>query len=537
MGTLPTFQTEFSIPITLGGYSNASEVQVQTAFQCAVALKDLIHPYLLRRLKKDVLLDLPNKNEHVLFCQLTEIQRKVYENFLDSEEVQSILDGKRNVLYGIDILRKICNHPDLLHRNDIEKEEDYGDIEKSGKLKVLAQLLSLWKEQKHRVLIFVQTVQMLEIIEPFIIESNYTYYRMDGTTNIKQRIPLVDDFNKNDSIFVFLLSTKVGGLGLNLVGADRVVIFDPDWNPSTDIQARERAWRIGQTREVVIYRLMTAGTIEEKIYHRQIFKQFLTNKILQDPRQRRFFTSGHLHDLFSLSGSKDKSETEELVERNLNHVKDNIVLQVDDLMEIEDQSKNKKSNDEEIDSSHDNSTNSNEEEEKKSETFILKKLIDGEDVIQGIISHDSLLQHSYDKSLVKKEANRVAQQAVEALRNSWEACKRNNPLSSPTWTGQSGKRFGSEKANTFGLSSASLLKSSPSTQLQEVKQTQTNQLLQTLHKFFLSHGGKSSSDLIVTHFKNKLNQSETTLFRTMLKQIATLDKKEGMWNLKPEFLD
>lgn len=97
-----------------------------------------------------------------------------------------------------------------------------------------------------------------------------------------------------------MCTTRVGGLGVNLTGADRVVIYDPDWNPATDTQARERAWRIGQTNQVTIYRLVTSGTIEEKIYHRQIFKQFLTNKVLKDPKQRRFFKSNDLYELFTL---------------------------------------------------------------------------------------------------------------------------------------------------------------------------------------------------------------------------------------------
>src|SRR5205814_7000923 len=113
-----------------------------------------------------------------------------------------------------------------------------------------------------------------------------------------------NEFNTDPNLHVFLLTTKVGGLGVNLTGADRVIIFDPDWNPSTDQQARERAWRLGQKRDVEIYRLMTAGTIEEKIYHRQIFKQFLTNMILKDPKQRRFSKMNDLHDLFSLAGSE-----------------------------------------------------------------------------------------------------------------------------------------------------------------------------------------------------------------------------------------
>ena len=120
---------------------------------------------------------------------------------------------------------------------------------------------------------------------------------------------MVDEFNTNPDLHVFLLTTKVGGLGINLTGADRVIIYDPDWNPSTDLQARERAWRLGQKREVTIYRLMTAGTIEEKIYHRQIFKQFLTNKILRDPKQRQTFHLNDLHDLFTLGNEDEPTET------------------------------------------------------------------------------------------------------------------------------------------------------------------------------------------------------------------------------------
>merc|ERR1719414_1066751 len=134
--------------------------------------------------------------------------------------------------------------------------------------------------------------------------------KMDGQTSIGSRQNLIKKFNENPDIFVFLLTTKVGGLGVNLTGADRVVIFDPDWNPSTDTQARERAWRIGQEKQVTIYRLMTSGTIEEKIYHRQIFKQYLVNRVLKDPKQRRFFKSNDLFELFTLTEATSESNTE-----------------------------------------------------------------------------------------------------------------------------------------------------------------------------------------------------------------------------------
>src|SRR5271155_3010630 len=154
---------------------------------------------------------------------------------------------------------------------------------------------------------------MLDILEKYIRSmQGMKYRRMDGNTPIQHRQNMVDEFNNDPNLHVFLLTTKVGGLGINLTGADRVIIFDPDWNPSTDQQARERAWRLGQKREVEIYRLMTAGTIEEKIYHRQIFKQFLTNKILKDPKQRQTFHLSDLHDLFSLGNEGEPTETSTL---------------------------------------------------------------------------------------------------------------------------------------------------------------------------------------------------------------------------------
>ncbi|XP_023266383.1 DNA excision repair protein ERCC-6 isoform X2 [Seriola lalandi dorsalis] len=322
LGTLPVFMEQFSVPITMGGYSNASPVQVQTAFKCACVLRDTINPYLLRRMKADVKanLSLPDKNEQVLFCRLTEEQRQVYQSFLDSKEVYQILNGDMQVFSGLIALRKICNHPDLLSggprmlrgipEDQLTEEEHFGFWKRSGKLIVVDSLLRLWFKQGHRVLLFTQSRQMMDILEVFTRENNYTYLKMDGTTPIASRQPLIARYNEDRSIFIFLLTTKVGGLGVNLTGANRVIIYDPDWNPSTDTQARERAWRIGQKQQVTIYRLLTAGTIEEKIYHRQIFKQFLTNRVLKDPKQRRFFKSNDIYELFTLSDPDGAHGTE-----------------------------------------------------------------------------------------------------------------------------------------------------------------------------------------------------------------------------------
>lgn len=201
-----------------------------------MVLRDLIMPYLLRRMKADVNAQLPKKTEHVLFCSLTSEQVSAYRAFLASTDVEQILDGHRNSLYGIDVMRKICNHPDLLERDHAFNDPDYGNPERSGKMKVVAQVLNVWKEQGHRVLLFTQTQQMLNIFENFLTTSGHIYRRMDGLTPVKQRMALIDEFNDSSEIFIFILTTKVGGLGTNLTGANRVIIYDPDWNPSTDMQ-------------------------------------------------------------------------------------------------------------------------------------------------------------------------------------------------------------------------------------------------------------------------------------------------------------
>ncbi|XP_061857318.1 DNA excision repair protein ERCC-6 [Colius striatus] len=322
LGTLPVFMEQFSIPITMGGYCNASPVQVKTAYKCACVLRDTINPYLLRRMKADVKmsLSLPSKNEQVLFCRLTDEQRQVYQNFISSKEVYQILNGDMQIFSGLVALRKICNHPDLFSggprilkdvpETEMEEADQFGYWKRSGKMIVVESLLKIWHKQGHRVLFFTQSRQMLQILEVFVRDRNYSYLRMDGTTTIASRQPLITRYNEDKSIFIFLLTTRVGGIGVNLTGADRVIIYDPDWNPSTDTQARERAWRIGQKKQVTVYRLLTAGTIEEKIYHRQIFKQFLTNRVLKDPKQRRFFKSNDLYELFTLSSPDVSQGTE-----------------------------------------------------------------------------------------------------------------------------------------------------------------------------------------------------------------------------------
>ncbi|XP_052170054.1 LOW QUALITY PROTEIN: protein CHROMATIN REMODELING 8 [Diospyros lotus] len=462
LGVLPVFEAEFSVPISVGGYANASPLQVSTAYRCAVVLRDLIMPYLLRRMKVDVNAQLPKKTEHVLFCSLTAEQRSVYRAFLASSEVEQIIDGSRNSLSGIDVMRKICNHPDLLEREYSHQNPDYGNLERSGKMKVVAQVLEVWKEQGHRVLLFTQTQQMLDILQNFLISGGYNYRRMDGMTPVQQRMALIDEFNNSDDIFVFILTTRVGGLGTNLTGANRVIIFDPDWNPSTDMQARERAWRIGQTRDVTVYRLITRGTIEEKVYHRQIYKHFLTNKILKNPQQRRFFKARDLKDLFTLNDDKDSGSTET----------SNIFSQLPGEVNFfgiqqdsQDGQKSVKMASENADASINQENNSDFEPSKRKgkqkanqsdggddeETNILRSLFDAHG-IHSAVNHDVIINaHDEEKVRLEEQAAQVAHRAAEALRES-RILRSRESISIPTWTGKAGaagapssvrKKFGS----------------------------------------------------------------------------------------------
>ncbi|KOO22805.1 DNA excision repair protein ercc-6 [Chrysochromulina tobinii] len=336
LGTLPMFEEQFALPISQGAYANASNFKVQAAFQCSLVLRDLIRPYLLRRTKVDVQLPLPSKSEQVLFCQLTEEQRDVYERFLRTDLVQKVLQGRANAFAALSSLLKVCNHPHLLtwlRDDDDDLHGDgfslkhgggvaaaalgpsradgathYGDWKLSGKMVVMRQILLTWQQRGDRALIFCQTKQMLDIVQGHVLGAGYTFRRLDGSTPVGVRLQLIDEFNSDDSIFLFLLTTRAGGLGINLTGANRVLLVDPDWNPANDMQARERAHRMGQKRAVTIYRLVTSGTLEEKVYQRQIFKQFLSSNVLTDPKQmKRVFKPRDLRDLLAPPATMDSS--------------------------------------------------------------------------------------------------------------------------------------------------------------------------------------------------------------------------------------
>ena len=591
LGTLVNFRNQFEIPIKQGGYANASNLQVETAMKCAETLKDTISPYLLQRFKVDVAADLPKKSERVLFCKLTKLQRDAYEYFLASEEMNSILKGKRQALYGVDILRKICNHPDLVEHKTLSKKAgyNYGNGVKSGKMQVVKALLEIWKRNGHKTLLFAQHRIMLDILESFVRGiGGFKYRRMDGNTSIKDRQDLVDEFNKDPELHVFLLTTKVGGLGVNLTGADRVIIYDPDWNPSTDVQARERAWRLGQKREVEIYRLMTAGTIEEKIYHRQIFKQFLTNKILRDPKQRQTFQLRDLHDLFTLGDSQDgQTETGSIfkgTEVQLSGSKQAPSLRQEQSLPTPPEETEKEHNAKAmhdivgISRLEDYRGNQDEEQAKAAEDGDgdgargrddrMLSSIFARTGVQSALEHDAIINGKKvvqaDPQIIAREARKVAAQAARELQKAGQLA-RTIPVGVPTWTGQVGTagrpdertmssrgRGGMGRGGRGGPSSASVLanlqsrqigqQSSPSSSRASTpsrQQPKGKDFLVLIRDYLLAQGGQAYTQMLIDHFNRYCGTPQRTAeFKEMLKAIAMLEKggrARGKWVLREEY--
>ncbi|KAF7683479.1 DNA repair and recombination protein RAD26 [Astathelohania contejeani] len=306
LGSYSSFLEEFEDPIRQGGYKRASDSAVEEGYRANIHLRSIISPYIKRRLKSQVASQLPSKSDKVVFCPLTEIQVKMYEQCIDSDCIFDILQGKRNIFQGIDLLRKICNHPYLTTRNSSYLTEEK-IVNSCGKMLVLKKLLKKWKKEGKKAIIFTQTINILNIIEKFLNYQSYKYERIDGSVTLKQRTTAMLNFNTNPEIFIFLATTKTGGLGVNLVGGNRVIIYDPDWNPTTDNQAKERVWRYGQVNDVEIYRFISSNTIEEKIYQKQIFKNVLSKKILLTPKISRFFEKSDIIDLFTYINEKDNT--------------------------------------------------------------------------------------------------------------------------------------------------------------------------------------------------------------------------------------
>ncbi|EAN34043.2 SNF2 family protein [Theileria parva strain Muguga] len=338
LGDVNSFRRNFANPILIGREPYATPAEQQKASERLAELSNITNQFVLRRTNALLAKVLPPKIILNVFCNLTDVQKDIYKSFVTSRRWKNIMNQDTVVsraLSAIQSLMKLCNHPFLLKRGGVMSSPDVDslllDIENatksskykccrcdlSGKFLVLYRLLyQIRRHGNDRVVIISNYTQTLDLFERLCKECNYPFERLDGTTSIKKRHKLVTTFNDpNSNSFIFLLSSKAGGCGINLIGANRLVLFDPDWNPANDKQALARVWRDGQTKVCYIYRFFSTGTIEEKIYQRQICKDGLSSMLVTD----------------GINELKDSLSGEYL--KNLFEYKENIISDTHDLIE------------------------------------------------------------------------------------------------------------------------------------------------------------------------------------------------------------
>ncbi|XP_046829454.1 TATA-binding protein-associated factor 172 [Vespa crabro] len=361
LGSEKQFAAKYSRPILACREPKAGPKEQEAGALAMEALHRQVLPFLLRRNKEDVLQDLPPKITQDYYCDLSPLQRNLYEDFRTRHSAAFITNVScasasdphgGHVFEAIRYLRNVCNHPKLVLSpkhplyqtvcNTLKQQQTtLADIEHGAKLPALKQLLldcGIGQSQQsrnssasttsdnqhtqqqlvsqHRVLIFCQLKAMLDIVEKDLLRTHLptvTYLRLDGSVPATQRHSVVARFNADPSIDVLLLTTQVGGLGLNLTGADTVIFVEHDWNPMKDLQAMDRAHRIGQKKVVNVYRLITRSTVEEKIMGLQKFKLLTANTVIStENASLETMATDQLLDLFSLDNGKGKkSESQE----------------------------------------------------------------------------------------------------------------------------------------------------------------------------------------------------------------------------------
>ncbi|XP_010487852.1 PREDICTED: protein CHROMATIN REMODELING 25 [Camelina sativa] len=339
LGDAAHFRHYYEAPIICGREPIATEEEKNLAADRSAELSSKVNQFILRRTNALLSNHLPPKIIEVVCCKMTTLQSTLYNHFISSKNLKRALADnakQTKVLAYITALKKLCNHPKLIYdtikssspgtvgfencleffpaemfsgRSGAWTGGDGAWVELSGKMHVLSRLLAnLRRKTDDRIVLVSNYTQTLDLFAQLCRERRYPFLRLDGSTTISKRQKLVNQLNDpTKDEFAFLLSSKAGGCGLNLIGANRLVLFDPDWNPANDKQAAARVWRDGQKKRVYVYRFLSTGTIEEKVYQRQMSKEGL-QKVIQheqtdnSTRQGNLLSTEDLRDLFSFHG-------------------------------------------------------------------------------------------------------------------------------------------------------------------------------------------------------------------------------------------
>jgi len=323
-----TFEQWFNAPFAITG--EKVELNEEETILIIRRLHKVLRPFLLRRLKKDVESQLPDKVEYIIKCEMSGLQRALYTHMQEKgvmltnePKKEGKGGGAKALMNTIMQLRKLCNHPFMFQHIEESYARHIGmhtdtvvgpDLYRSsGKFELLDRIFPKIKRSGHRVLLFCQMTQLMTILEDYLAWKQYKYLRLDGTTNSEERGDMLRDFNTKDSdYFIFLLSTRAGGLGLNLQTADTVIIFDSDWNPHQDLQAQDRAHRIGQKNEVRVLRLMVVNSVEERILAAARYKLNMDEKVIQAGMFNQRSTGSERQELLqSILREEEDDEDEE----------------------------------------------------------------------------------------------------------------------------------------------------------------------------------------------------------------------------------
>ncbi|KAL1963654.1 hypothetical protein VTN77DRAFT_7975 [Rasamsonia byssochlamydoides] len=319
LGTYKNFMKEFEGPIVRSRQPEATKKDIEKGEARSEELRNLTSMFMLRRTADILSKYLPPKTEYVLLCEPTATQASIYRHVLASPIFQSALGNTEGAFHLITILKKLCNSPSLLSAKSADETPNatisallstlppnllrHFSPSSSGKLRVLDQLLhNLRTTTSEKIVLVSNYTSTLNLLATLLTSLSLPFLRLDGTTPSSKRQSLVDDFNRSpaSTCFAFLLSAKAGGTGLNLIGASRLVLFDVDWNPATDMQAMARIHRDGQKRHCWIYRIMLKGGLEEKIWQRQVTKIGLADSVMEQKGGMAQFSREELKDLFRL---------------------------------------------------------------------------------------------------------------------------------------------------------------------------------------------------------------------------------------------
>ncbi|XP_075825490.1 DNA excision repair protein ERCC-6-like 2 isoform X2 [Microtus pennsylvanicus] len=379
LGSRSHFKKQFSDPVEHGQRHTATKRELATGRKAMHRLAKKMSGCFLRRTKTLIRGQLPKKEDRMVYCSLTEFQKAVYQTVLDTEDVALILQSSQPCTCGsgrkrrncchktnsqgdkvrslclsyLTVLQKVANHvallqtastskhqetlikricdqvfsrfPDFVQKSKDAAFETLSDPKYSGKMKVLQQLLNHFRKRRDKVLLFSFSTKLLDVLQQYCMASGLDYRRLDGSTKSEERLKIVKEFNSTQDVNICLVSTMAGGLGLNFVGANVVILFDPTWNPANDLQAIDRAYRIGQCRDVKVLRLISLGTVEEIMYLRQVYKQQLHCVVVGSENAKRYFEAvqgskehrGELfgvHNLFKLR-SQGSCLTRDILER------------------------------------------------------------------------------------------------------------------------------------------------------------------------------------------------------------------------------